>query len=97
MQRDAKAPAGWESDGEREALGETKEPASTKIASTTQATLTGWLAELLAEVSAAPDRRVAANLLALSADAVATLPEPRRELLLERLQDTIRELPPFRA
>jgi hypothetical protein len=55
--------------------------------------LTGWPAELVAEVAAAPDRRVAALLILASGDAIAALPDDTRELLGTRLQDTLAELP----
>jgi len=93
VRRKNAATAGLDSDGGREALGETKEAPSTKIAAHTQVELTGWPLALISEIAAAPDRRVAANLLALSVDAIAALPDTRRELLLATLQDTIRELP----
>jgi hypothetical protein len=56
-----------------------------------QATLRGWPLELLAELSAAPDRAVAENLFALSREAVDALPDDTRELVLARAQDIITE------
>ena len=56
-------------------------------------TLSGWPATLDAEVAAAPCRRVAAALIACSQDAIDSLPDPRREALLARLQDITAELP----
>jgi hypothetical protein len=55
--------------------------------------LGGWPAQLLAEISAAPCRRVAAALVACSQDAIDALPEPEREALFAQLQDIIAELP----
>src|SRR5262245_29284476 len=52
-----------------------------------------WPAALVSEIAAAPSRRVAAELFALSQDAVDTLVDAERELLLATLQDTIAELP----
>jgi len=80
-----------------EALDETKEATALHHSADATQALSGWAAELLVQIATAPDRRVASSLLALSRDAVDALPEPRRELLLERLQDAIRELPLFRA
>jgi hypothetical protein len=54
--------------------------------------LTGWPAELVAEIAAAPNRCVAKRLVEASAGAIDTLSDDRRELLLSRLQDTIAEL-----
>jgi hypothetical protein len=53
----------------------------------------GWPAELIAEIAAAPSRRVAAALISLSQGAVDTLPDHEREALLAYLQDIIAELP----
>jgi hypothetical protein len=57
----------------------------------------GWPAELLAEISAAPCRRVAAALVACGQDAIDALPEPEREALFAQLQDIIAELPGSRT
>jgi hypothetical protein len=53
----------------------------------------GWQLELVAEISAAPSRHVAAALVRCSASAIGTLPDGQRELLLAALQDVIAELP----
>jgi len=85
-------PGGVGDAGHNEGRDELKEaPALHQIADAAQAL--SWPLELAAEIAAAPDRRVAANLLELNADAIAALPEPRRELLLARLQDILAELP----
>jgi hypothetical protein len=55
--------------------------------------IVGWPAELLAEIATALSRRVAAALLTLSASAIETLADDKREMLLEAIQDTIAELP----
>src|SRR5215831_15962771 len=53
----------------------------------------GWPAELIAEISAAPSRRVAAELISLSQDAIDALADGEREQLLQLLQHVIAELP----
>src|SRR5262245_37977171 len=55
--------------------------------------LTGWPADLVAEVAAAPCRDVAGRLIALRTDAIAVLPDDVLELLNTTLQDTLAELP----
>jgi hypothetical protein len=55
--------------------------------------LTGWPAELVAEIAVARNRCVAEHLIEASASAIDTLSDERRELLLSRLQHTIAELP----
>src|SRR5262249_21213264 len=52
-----------------------------------------WPAELVAEVAAAPCRRVAAALIGCNQDALDSLPDHKREALLTELQDVIAELP----
>ena len=85
-------PGGVGDAGRNEGRDEPKEaPALHQIDDAAQAL--SWLHELAAEIAAAPNRRVAASLLALNADVIASLPEARRELLLTRLQDILAELP----
>jgi hypothetical protein len=55
--------------------------------------LRGWRGELLAQISAAPSRRVAENLLALSQSAIDGLPDDARERLVAHVQDVLAELP----
>jgi hypothetical protein len=54
--------------------------------------LPGWRGELLSEVSAAPDRQVAAGLIEGSRGAIDGLAPRARELLLARLADVILEI-----
>src|SRR5262245_59301649 len=78
-------PAGSEDDEER--------PASRTPPGAAQVFANRWPADLIAEVSAAPSRRVAAELFQLSQSAIDTLTDDEREALLEALQDILAELP----
>jgi len=72
----------------------TDDPASLDQASPPcHAQVTGWCAELVADVAAAGCRRIATGLIDASQSAIDTLAADRREALLATLEDLIRELP----
>jgi hypothetical protein len=55
----------------------------------------GWPADLVAEVAAAPCRRVAGGLVEASRGAIDALPDDEREMLLAALQGVLAEFPGF--